>query len=214
MASELGRTVRISHSDAEAAQTELCKRLLDVIEHDILPITRAGVAEGNKAFGAAILRKSDLSLVIADANRENQEPPVPWRDCDPECVLRSAGDGSAENQRVFFPDRPRILSHVPVGDHLGGVRQLLYLFDYTATRDTFRIPHNLKILQDVFRLPDGAYAHRNDFWHCHDVNEMAAASPDAQAAGFRQRIGRIREAFVALSETYQQSKSANDIPLN
>ena len=43
----------------------LAGRLLDVIEHDILPLTERGVADGNKVFGAAILRKSDLSLVIA-----------------------------------------------------------------------------------------------------------------------------------------------------
>ena len=42
-----------------SAQTDLCTRLLDVIENDILPKTREGVAEGNKAFGAAILRNTN-----------------------------------------------------------------------------------------------------------------------------------------------------------
>ena len=60
----------------ETAQPDLCKWPLYVIEHDILPKTRGGVAEGNEAFRAAILRKSDLSPVIADANRETT--PVPW----------------------------------------------------------------------------------------------------------------------------------------
>ena len=36
-------------------------RLLEVIDDDILPLTERGVANGNKVFGAAILRKSDLS---------------------------------------------------------------------------------------------------------------------------------------------------------
>ncbi len=52
----------------------LTGRFLDVIEHDIVPMTRAGVAAGNKVFGAAILRKADLSLVVADTNRETANP--------------------------------------------------------------------------------------------------------------------------------------------
>ena len=53
---------------------ELLNRLLDVIENDIVPLTQAGVAGGNKLFGAAILRKSDLSLVIAETNNEIENP--------------------------------------------------------------------------------------------------------------------------------------------
>ncbi len=37
----------------------LATRFLDVIERDIVPLTRAGVARGDKVFGGAILRKSD-----------------------------------------------------------------------------------------------------------------------------------------------------------
>ena len=55
-------------------QVALAKRLLDVIERDILPLTREGVAAGNKVFGAAILRKSDLSLVLAETNNETENP--------------------------------------------------------------------------------------------------------------------------------------------
>lgn len=54
--------------------TRLLQRFLDVIEHDIVPKTARGVAAGNKLFGAAILRKSDLSLVIAETNNETENP--------------------------------------------------------------------------------------------------------------------------------------------
>ena len=52
----------------------LLNRLLDVIEYDIAPLTRREVARGNKIFGAAILLKSDLSLVIAETNNEVENP--------------------------------------------------------------------------------------------------------------------------------------------
>nr|WP_272211209.1 nucleoside deaminase [Marinicella sp. W31]MDC2877097.1 nucleoside deaminase [Marinicella sp. W31] len=53
---------------------QLTARLLNVIENDILPLTTQGVKTGNKVFGAAILRKSDLSLVIAGTNDETSNP--------------------------------------------------------------------------------------------------------------------------------------------
>ena len=54
--------------------THLFDRLLSVMEDEVLPRTREGVAAGNKIFGAAILRKVDLSLVVADTNRETENP--------------------------------------------------------------------------------------------------------------------------------------------
>ena len=49
-------------------QIQLIDRLLQTIEAEIVPLTRRGVAAGNKLFGAAVLRKSDLSLVVAGTN--------------------------------------------------------------------------------------------------------------------------------------------------
>ena len=52
----------------------LLTRLLDVIELDLAPIRRRRLAEGNKIFGAAILRKDDCSLVVAETNNETSSP--------------------------------------------------------------------------------------------------------------------------------------------
>ena len=56
------------------ADADLIGRLFDVIENDIVPLTVAGVAKGNKLFGAAILRKGDRSLVLAETNNEMENP--------------------------------------------------------------------------------------------------------------------------------------------
>ena len=42
-------------------KVELIDRLLTVIEKEIVPKTQKGVREGNKLFGGAVLKKSDLS---------------------------------------------------------------------------------------------------------------------------------------------------------
>ena len=56
------------------AENTVASRLLDVMERDILPMTERGVAAGNKIFGAALLRKSDFSVVIAGTNSETDNP--------------------------------------------------------------------------------------------------------------------------------------------
>jgi tRNA(Arg) A34 adenosine deaminase TadA len=52
----------------------LADRILTVIGEDVVPLTKAGVAKGDKVFGAAILRKSDFSLVVAGTNEETVNP--------------------------------------------------------------------------------------------------------------------------------------------
>ncbi len=58
----------------------VASRLLNVMERDILPMTERGVAAGNKIFGAALLRKSDFSVVIAGTNCETEQSAASRRD--------------------------------------------------------------------------------------------------------------------------------------
>jgi hypothetical protein len=53
---------------------QLLEAFLSTTSNDIIPLTAKGVASGCKVFGAAILRKSDLSLVIAATNDETTSP--------------------------------------------------------------------------------------------------------------------------------------------
>ena len=48
--------------------------ILNVFLKEVLPLTEKGVAKGSKIFGAAIIKKDDLSVVIAETNNEIENP--------------------------------------------------------------------------------------------------------------------------------------------
>ena len=50
------------------------EKILNIFLREVLPLTEQGVAKGNKVFGAAIIKKDDLSLVVAETNNEIENP--------------------------------------------------------------------------------------------------------------------------------------------
>ena len=193
-------------------QAALAGRLLDVIETDILPLTRKGVAAGNKIFGAAILRKSDLSLVIAETNNETENPL--WH-----------GEVHALKRFHEQADKPDpkdlifLSTHEPCSMCLSaitwaGFDNFYYFFTHEDSRDAFAIPHDLKILKEVFRLEPGGYAKTNAFWRSAAIGDLIATAAEPEKAELKVQDARIRRAYDALSQAYQSGKDDNTIPLN
>ncbi|MEE3000331.1 MAG: nucleoside deaminase [Pseudomonadota bacterium] len=192
----------------------LCGRLLEVIEKDIFPKTQAGVKAGNKVFGAAILQKSDLSLVVAGTNGETINPLFHG-----EISTLISFYELSESKRPVTESCIFLSTHEPCSLCLSaitwaGFDNFYYLFGYEDTRDAFDIPHDLNILKEVFKIPDGAYARSNSYWHSHDIVAMATEIKGAEAEKLNQQVYLIKKAYGNLSKAYQAEKINNAIPLN
>ena len=198
------RTMNVTHSDQA-----LATRFLDVVEHDIVPLTRAGVERGDKVFGGAILRKSDLSLVIAGTNRETQNPLFHGEVATLNAFFALSGPARPAPEDCLF-----LSTHEPCSLCLSaitwaGFDNFHYLFGYEDTRDAFNIPHDLKILSEVFRIENGDYARENAFWRSRSIDDLIGS----ESEDLKRRIRRLRSLYDELSSVYQASKRGSDIPL-
>lgn len=192
---------------------KIIDRLLDVLEQDILPLTEAAVGAGNKIFGAAVLDKQSLDLVIAGTNEETHNPLFHGEIA---CLNRFWALPS--NQRPAPSECIFLSTHEPCSMCLSaitwsGFDNFYYLFSYEDSKDAFDIPHDLKILEQVFAVKDGAYLAENEYWRSFSLTALIEQDRDPQQTARLQRIASLRTAYATVSAIYQSSKSDSEIPL-
>jgi tRNA(Arg) A34 adenosine deaminase TadA len=201
----------------------LLNRLLDVIEHDLVPLSRAGVASGNKIFGAAILRKVDSSLVVAAVNDETKNPL--WHG---ELHAIKKFYELPQSERPDARDCLFLATHEPCSLCLSGITwsgfdNFYYLFNYEDTRDEFGIPHDIRILREVYAVPDPdrdavhpdrpLYNRSNAFFDSHDIMAMVGGLDRGNKEALTARIDDINATYKDISAAYQASKGLKGIPL-
>jgi tRNA(Arg) A34 adenosine deaminase TadA len=202
---------------------DFISRLLDVIEHDVVPMTASGVAQGNKLFGAAILRKSDLSVVVAETNNETENPL--WHG-EMHAIKRFFE--LPEEQRPATKDCIFLTSHEPCSLCLSGITwsgfdNFYYLFTYEDSRDSFAIPYDIQILQAVYAVPDPdrvavppdrpLYNRSNAFFQSQGLKQMVAGLDSGDRERLLSRLDGLQAQYADLSAIYQGSKGNKGIPL-
>jgi tRNA(Arg) A34 adenosine deaminase TadA len=192
----------------------LIDRLLDVVENEIVPLTRVGVSEGNKIFGGAVLRKSDLSTIVAVTNRESVNPLDHG-----EIATINAFYGIPLGERPAAAETIFLSTHEPCPLCLGGLTwggwdNFFYLFSYQDTKDAFSIPHDILLNEEIWRVKDGEYDHKNRYWCAWHIAGLIEGCDPAARGDFVRRTAGLAAVYGELSATYQASKgSGAEIPL-
>ena len=196
---------------------KLIDRLLSVMEEEIIPLTREGVRNGNKIFGAAMLKRSDLSTIIAATNHEIENPL--WHGEVYTIKQYYEMVNHDETKRVDPKNVIFFATHEPCtlcssAITWGRYDNFYYLFSHEDSRDSFNIGHDLKILKEVFKHDPGGYARQNKYWTAYSVVDLINNCNEKTRAGFIMRVERIKKTYAKMSDIYQANKfKAKNIPL-
>ncbi|MDO8359706.1 MAG: nucleoside deaminase [Devosia sp.] len=203
---------------------KLLARLMDDIEFDIAPKTRAGVETGNKLFGAAILRKSDLSLIVAETNNETANPL--WHG-EMHAIKRFYE--LPADQRPNPKDCLFLATHEPCSLCLSGITwsgfdNFYFLFSHRDSAQNFAIPYDIQILRAVYAVPDpdrdapapgrDLYNRTNAYFTSHDMAQMIAGLDRGNKESLTARVDDLTALYADLSAIYQRDKGHKGIPLS
>ena len=185
-------------------------RILDIFINDLIPQTRLAVKKGNKVFGAFIIKKSDLSLLITGTNNEIANPLYHG---EISALFNFFGNKKLNPNDYYF-----ISSHEPCSLCLSaitwsGFDNFYYFFSYADTKSSFNIPHDLNILKEVFDINEGEYKKKNKYWKSFSIIEEIKKFEDQNNPFFKEKIDKIKLLYAELSAEYQNTKISNDIPL-
>ena len=188
--------------------------ILNVFLKEVLPLTEKGVAKGSKIFGAAIIKKDDLSVVIAETNNEIENPL--WH--GEMHALKKFYELDA-NTRPNEKECMFLSSHEPCSMCLSaitfsGFDNFYFLFPYNDTNDEFNIPHDLNILKEVFKIKDGEYNKENSYWKSQNINLLIEKLTTPKKEKILSQLREIKKKYQKLSNQYQENKDGNSIPLN
>ena len=185
--------------------------ILDLFLNELIPDTKKSVSKGNKIFGAFIIKKDDLSFTISGTNNETENPLLHG---EISTIIKFFKSKNLNPKDYLF-----ISSHEPCSMCLSaitwcGFDNFYYFFPYSDTESSFNIPHDLKILKEVFNINNGQYIKDNYYWKSHSILESIHELKDSDKKKLLEKVRKIRDLYENLSELYQSSKISNNIPLN
>ncbi|KAJ4007652.1 hypothetical protein NW752_010319 [Fusarium irregulare] len=209
---------------ASKTPQELLSALLKTLEQDIVPLTKEGVSSGSKVFGAAILSSQTLTPYTVSTNNERASPLLHGEiNCIQQFYTQTYPD--PKNRPDPREDCVFFATHEPCSLCLSGItwsgfKELYYLFTYEDSRDTFGIPYDIEILEEVFRVKaDGEsdealrkralYNKSNKFFTAKSVQDLVGEIGDEnEKKHWEQEVERVKALYNALGNEYQKNKKS------
>jgi hypothetical protein len=168
-----GLPARGTPQPALTADAATLRRLLQVIELEILPKTDEQVALGNKVFGAAVLEQGSLQTVVAETNHELLNPlyhgevyaieqwakltvklppsgSVFWPRTSPAACASRPSSGLASRSAIIST-LVSSLEFYLVYQCFGSLNSLCCWWIDETTRDQ-GIPHDLRIMHELWKV--------------------------------------------------------------
>lgn len=184
------------------------KRMLQVIEEEIIPKTEQGVKIGNKVFGAAVL-DSELKLVHADTNEETTCPIFhgevklifEWSK-----IIPAAERGPAAQSSIFLS------THEPCCMCISsilwtGFQKVFFFFPYAITSSQ-GIPHDINTMHELWGV--NTYRKRNKYVSTACIMDLIDLVEDEAAKSeLKATQHRLMEAYDKLSNKYHTEKAEN-----
>ena len=188
--------------------------LISIILNEIIPASKISISKGNKIFGAAILKKEDLSTVVIGTNNEVINPLYHG---EISTIYEYFNLGL--NKKIKPTECIFLSTHEPCSLCLSaitwsGFDNFYYFFPYKETKDKFNIPHDLNILKEIFKLNNGNYNKFNSYWKSYSIIDEINKLNDLEKNRIKNDIKKIYNEYDELSKLYQKNKGNNIIPFN
>ena len=185
------------------------KRMLSVIEQEILPKTRKGVEKGNKVFGAAILNEK-YETVHSDTNNEITCPLlhgevntiIEWSK-----LIPASERGKSAQSSIFLS------THEPCCMCISsivwaGFNKVFYFFPYAVTTDQ-GIPWDVETMHELW----GVQSYRRENKFCKtaclvDLIESLVYSEEKEELMKKQ--AELKVEYDKLSNKYHTEKGSNE----
>ncbi|KAM4055803.1 cytidine and deoxycytidylate deaminase zinc-binding domain-containing protein [Hirsutella rhossiliensis] len=194
--------------------------LLGVVENSIVPVTRHGVASGSPLFGAAILSRSNLSVLTVATNNGRVSPLLHGElNCIQQFYTSTFPDPSCRpdprNDTIF------LATHEPCSLCLSaiawaGFGEFYYLFKYEETRDLFGFPDDINILEEVFRVRGNdteeqvqqreLYNAENKFFKGMSIADMVQETDEGERDRLAEEMKRVKGLYDDLHATFLTEK--------
>ncbi|CAL5872082.1 uncharacterized protein PFLUO_LOCUS6339 [Penicillium psychrofluorescens] len=203
--------------------SKLLDNLCTCIEKDIHPLSAAAVAGGSKLFGAAILLKSDLSVVYADTNQERGSPLWHGETWTLKQFFEIPADQRPDVKECLF-----LTTHEPCSLCLSailwsGFDNFVYMYTYEETHYVFECHGDLDIFNDVFNIRQGEvagqasldgsapqvrpqYKLRSKRLVALSFAELLAAIEDKEEqARYVEKVEEVKKSYGRLAEAYRRN---------